>query len=91
MVKKYLLYIHHPKFGEEAKKSELVNTLLNDWYGQTKNPKNPYKAPIIEPKENTLLSDKTVAEVLPKLVEKACKHGYPPMFCRFAKNGKPCK
>lgn len=22
---------------------------------------------------------------------KLCKHGYPPVFCKFAKLGKPCK
>ena len=32
MAKKYLLYIHHPKFEKETKKSELVNRLLAKHY-----------------------------------------------------------
>lgn len=32
MAKKYLLYIHNPKFDEESKKSELVNQLLERHY-----------------------------------------------------------
>lgn len=34
---------------------------------------------------------KTPAEIPGFLEFKACKHGADPEFCRFAKNGKPCK
>lgn len=30
-------------------------------------------------------------QVLKAPVDKTCKHGYPSEFCKFAKNGKPCK
>lgn len=34
MAKKYLLYIHDVRFEKEKKKSELVNRLLEGFYGQ---------------------------------------------------------
>lgn len=75
MAKKYLLYIHHPKFELEQHKSKLVNELLEQHY-------NVYT---LEPKAKANVYTTKPAPA------KFCKHGKPPEFCRYARAGKPCK
>jgi hypothetical protein len=41
MSKKHLLYIHHPNFSKEPKKSELVNKLLDNHYNSITGPVQP--------------------------------------------------
>lgn len=66
MAKKYLLYIHHTKFVDEPKKSELVNNLLNDWYDSgVKNPR-PQNS---RPAHNLIIKTKAGAE---KVAEELC-------------------
>jgi hypothetical protein len=61
--KKYLLYIHHPQFADEAKKSELVNELLEQHYtrlpatlsGVTENTVDFQTLPPIPPRAKTVV------------------------------------
>lgn len=79
MGKNYTLYINIDNFAKEANKSGLVNRLLGSHYaGQVFEPE-PFLVP-------------PVAKNIPRESDgKLCKHGADPNFCKFRKNGKPCK
>lgn len=57
MSKKYLLYIHHPNFSSEKRKSDLVNRLLDNHYnattGQTQPTLNVYTTSLSSPVART--------------------------------------
>jgi len=100
MAKKYLLYIHHPRFDEEKEKSKLVNALLDRHYGprqeghiskSTAMPIGPMSGLEIEESHTTTPEIDELREKLYEPKAKLCPHGFPPAFCRKAKPGKPCK
>lgn len=88
MAKKYLLYIHHPGFEKEKKKSDLVNQLLDSYYEVTA-PSNVKSA--LAAGFSAIKDPEQAISIVEDLVPKLCGHGADPKFCRFAKPGKQCK
>jgi len=82
MSKKYLLYIHHPNFQQEKKKSDLVNRLLDEHYNSgiqqestqetlnvyTNQPSSPRT--LSSPKARTEPVVRTTKDVLKEIEEK---------------------
>lgn len=65
--KKYLLYIHSPKFRKEEKKSDLVNRLLDSYYSTPKKLRD------------ALNSGNLIPESLPEISEPVKEVIYAPM------------
>ncbi len=105
MTKKYLLYIHDPRFSQEKKKSDLVNDLLTRYYGdnaleqvtadhQANAKIDLTKVIINNPKqaEKALESAKPVKIVAKGSSEqKTCKNDHPIPLGRDRCLGKGCK
>lgn len=81
MAKKYLLYIHDPRFQNEAEKSQLVNDLLERHYKA----EGPPTGPIVTPQEISKALDrvKKIKTTLPPLIdEDECpRHHVPRSLC----------
>ena len=64
MSKKYLLYIHHPNFSSEKKKSDLVNRLLDDYYNSLQGPIQPRESVIKFQEAPSVYTPRTSKDVL---------------------------
>jgi len=100
MGKKYLLYIHQPDFEKEAKKSELVEKLLADYYDEVTDyfggKELKLKPPILRPNTKAKVIKATDEAI--KVLEshrmtpgKTCKHGNEKGFCFSKQADKDCK
>lgn len=101
MAKKFLLYIHNPKFEQEHMKSGLVNDLLDHHYGGYPESSMKLKEAILDkmtqPPELELvppvaknISRHSKGEPVAKQIAEVfdvslCKHGASPEFCKYAK------
>lgn len=72
------------KWQALEKKSEFIHNALNDG-GVSGMVGALVKAEYVEEAEFTEKDGK------PVYTGKTCKHGYNPNYCKFAKQGKPCK
>lgn len=89
MSKKYLLYIHHPNFQLEKKKSELVNKLLDAHYDSKLTPAQTPKPaePVLVARPNTGFkpeTEETVDEFLERYSDPSQKKPPHPVY------GYPC-
>ena len=76
MAKKYLLYIHNPRFDKEEKKSGLVNKLLESYYKPSPYDDMPVTAVFNKPPKK-----------VGKPASSLCPHGQPWMTCKVSSCG----
>lgn len=99
MAKKFLLYIHDLRFEKETKKSELVNRLLAEHYSGAKDSDKTLFDTLreeVHTPDGKMVVNRPVQTMEPVPVQdrksvKTCRHGFPAIFCKYAKPGSPCK
>lgn len=88
------------RLSKEPNKSGLINELLDAHYGHLSSyPKIRLSDSGIVENESDVRFDLPPVITQPKealnavkgQLDKTCKHGFPPAFCKHSKPGKPCK